>query len=133
MKLVPGQTIAVVGLSAKPDRPSYDVAQAMQRAGFRIVPVNPQYASQSILGEKCVAALRDIETTVDIVNCFRKSEDMESVARDVVVMKPPPMVLWMQSGIASTQAREIAAAAGIEVIEDRCIKIAFYSQDRNQR
>jgi uncharacterized protein len=128
VKLAPGQTIAVVGLSAKPDRPSYDVARAMQRAGFRIIPVNPQYAGDEILSERCVASLLDIEGAVDIVDCFRKSEDMPSVAHDAVAMKVKPKTLWMQQGIANAEARAIAEDAGIAVIEDSCIKIAYYSQ-----
>jgi uncharacterized protein len=128
VKLEPGQTIAVFGLSAKIDRPSFDVASAMQRAGFRIVPVNPQYAGSQILGETCVATLVEITGRVDIVDCFRKSEDMPEVARAVVAMRELPKVLWMQQGIANDEARAIAEAAGIEVIEDRCIKIAYYSQ-----
>jgi uncharacterized protein len=126
--LKPGQTIAVVGLSAKPDRPSFDVAGVMQRAGFHIVPVNPQYAGSKILGEICVAALAEIAERVDIVDCFRKSEDMPEVARAVVAMRELPKVLWMQQDIANVEARRIAEAAGIEVVEDRCIKIAYYSQ-----
>jgi predicted CoA-binding protein len=127
-KLVPGQTIAVVGLSAKPDRPSYDVARAMQRAGFLIVPVNPQYVGGEILGERVYASLLDIAQPVDIVDCFRKPEDMPAIARDAVAMSPPPKVLWMQMGIANQEAREIAERAGIEVVEDNCIKIAYYNQ-----
>jgi uncharacterized protein len=126
--LAAGQTIAVVGLSAKPDRPSYDVARAMQRAGFAIIPVNPQYAGSEILGMRCVASLLDIESAVDIVDCFRKSEDMPSVARDVIAMKQKPRVLWMQQGIENAEARAIAEAVGIEVVEDSCIKIAYYAQ-----
>jgi uncharacterized protein len=128
MKLEPGQTIAVVGLSAKPDRPSFDVARAMQRAGFAIVPVNPQYAGSQILGELCVASVLDINRTIDIVDCFRKSEDMPSVAREVAAMTRKPKVLWMQQGIANTEARMIAESADIEVIEDSCIKIAYLNQ-----
>jgi uncharacterized protein len=127
VKLEPGQTIAIVGLSAKPDRPSFDVASVMQRSGFRIVPVNPQYAGSKILGETCVATLAEIAAHVDIVDCFRKSEDMPDVAR-AVVARELPKVLWMQQGIANAEARAIAEAAGIEVVEDRCIKIAYYSQ-----
>ena len=128
MKLVPGQTIAVVGLSAKPDRPSFDVARVMQGAGFRVIPVNPSYAGQTILGERCIASLAEIDTAVDIVDCFRKSEDMLKVALEVVAMKARPAVLWMQMGIRSTEARNVAAAVGIEVIEDQCIKVAYFNQ-----
>lgn len=120
--------IAVVGLSAKADRASHDVARAMQRAGFKIVPVNPQYAGQTILGELCLGDLLQIVEPVDVVNCFRRSEDMPEVARAVVAMPRKPRLLWMQLGIESAEARAIAHAHGIEVVEDRCIKIDFYSQ-----
>jgi uncharacterized protein len=127
-QLIPGQTIAVVGLSADTTRPSFDVARAMQRAGFHIIPVNPRYAGEAILGEPCVASLADIDRAVDIVDCFRKSEDMASVASEAVAMKSKPKLLWMQQGIRSADARRIAEAAGIAVVEDHCIKIAYYSQ-----
>ncbi|TAG77062.1 MAG: CoA-binding protein [Betaproteobacteria bacterium] len=128
LRLVPGQRIAVVGLSAKPDRPSYDVSRAMQRFGFEIVPVNPNFAGDDILGVRCVASVMDIVGAVDIVDCFRKSMDMPSVAREVVRMSPLPQVLWMQLGVASAEAREIAQATGIAVVEDQCIKIAYMNQ-----
>lgn len=128
MRLVPGQRIAVVGLSAKPDRPSYDVARTMQRFGFEIIPVNPNFAGADILGVRCVANVADIVGAVDIVDCFRRGEDMPSVAREVVHMSPLPRVLWMQLGVANDEARQIAEAAGIEVVEDQCIKIAYMNQ-----
>ena len=128
MRLVPGQRIAVVGLSAKPDRPSYDVARTMQRFGFDIVPVNPNFAGDEILGVRCVGSVAEIDGAVDIVDCFRKSEDMPGVAREVAQMSPRPRVLWMQLGVASDEARKIAEAAGIEVVEDQCIKIAYMNQ-----
>ncbi len=127
-KLVPGQRIAIVGLSAKTDRPSFDVARAMQRAGFHIVPVNPQYAGTEILDEPCVGSVAEIRDSIDVVNCFRKSEEMPAIAAEVVAMNPPPRVLWMQMGIQSAEARSIAEAADIQVIENQCIKIAYYSQ-----
>ncbi len=128
MRLVSGQRIAIVGLSAKPDRPSFDVARTMQRFGFEIVPVNPNFAGSEILGVRCVASVADIEGAVDVVDCFRKSEDMPSVAREIVRMSPLPSVLWMQLGVTSAEAREIAQAAGIAVVEDQCIKIAYMNQ-----
>lgn len=127
MKLEPGQTIAVVGLSAKFDRPSYDVAQAMQSVGFRILPVNPQYVDRDILGARCVGSLLDIDEVVHVVNCFRKSGDMPAVARDVIAMKVKPALLWMQRGIDNREARAMAEAIGIEVVEDRCIKVDYFS------
>jgi uncharacterized protein len=127
VKLEPGQTIAVVGLSAKLDRPSHDVALAMQRAGFRIVPVNPQYAGSDILGVRCVASLLDIDQPVHVVDCFRKSEDMPDVARDVLAMKMKPALLWMQRGIENREARSMLEAIGVEVLEDRCIKVDYFA------
>jgi uncharacterized protein len=127
-ELTPGQSIAVVGLSAKPDRASFDVAREMQRAGFRIFPVNPQYLGQEILGERCVASLADITEPIDIVNCFRRSEDMLEVADASVAMRPLPKMLWMQQGVANAHARRVAEAVGIQVIENRCIKIAYLNQ-----
>lgn len=129
--LTPGQSIAVVGLSAKPDRASFDVARVMQQAGFRIYGVNPQYAGQVILGERCVASLAELAELakpIDIVNCFRRSDDMPEVATAAVEMRPLPKVLWMQLGVANGDARRIAEAGGLQVIENRCIKIAYLNQ-----
>jgi uncharacterized protein len=129
--LTPGQRIAVVGLSAKPDRPSFDVARTMQRSGFQIIPVNPHYAGEAILGVRCVASLSEIGKPIDVVNCFRKSEDMLGVAEDVIAMRPLPRVLWMQIGIQSGAARALAEAVEIMVIENQCIKIAYQNQPRS--
>jgi uncharacterized protein len=108
-QLTPGQSIAVVGLSAKPDRPSYDVARAMQRAGFRIVGVNPQYAGESILGETCVASLADIAHCIDIVNCFRRSEEMVAVATAAAKLVPTPKREPLPKPLAS-KSLKIAAS-----------------------
>jgi len=115
------KTIAVVGLSDKPDRTSYMVSQAMQAKGYRIIPVNPN--ADTVLGEKSYASLTEIEEPVDIVNVFRRSEDTVSVAKDVLAMKHKPAVFWLQLGIANDEAAALAAGAGIEVIMDRCIKV----------
>ena len=99
----------------------------MQRAGFRIVPVNPQYAGSDILGVRCVASLPDIDQPVHVVDCFRKSEDMPDVARDVLAMKMKPALLWMQRGIENREARALVEAIGVKVVEDRCIKVDYFS------
>ncbi len=99
----------------------------MQRAGFRIIPVNPAYAGQEILGETCVATLADVPVVIDIVNCFRRSEEMVPVARDAVALNPQPKVLWMQLGVASDEAAKIASDAGITVVQNQCIKIEYYA------
>ena len=113
------KTIAVVGLSADWWRPSYFAAKYMQEHGYRVIPVNPSY--QQILGEKCYASLRDVPQPVDIVDCFRKSEDIDPIADDAIAIGAK--VLWMQIGVINHAAAEKARAAGLEVVMDRCVKI----------
>jgi len=111
--------IAVVGLSADWWRPSYFAAKYMQEHGYRVIPVNPSY--QQILGEKCYASLRDVPEPVDIVDCFRKSEDIGPIAEDAIAIGAK--VLWMQLGVIHHAAAGKARAAGLEVVMDRCVKI----------
>jgi hypothetical protein len=113
------KTIAVVGLSANWWRPSYFAAKYMQEHGYRIIPVNPQY--QEILGEKCYASLRDIPEKVDIVDCFRTSDEIPPIAEDAIAIGAK--VLWMQLGVINHEAAEKARKAGLEVVMDRCVKI----------
>jgi len=113
------RTVAVVGLSANWYRPSYFAAKYLQEHGFRVIPVNPAY--DSVLGEKCYKSLRDIPGKVDVVDCFRKSEEIAALAQEAVAIGAK--VLWMQLGVRSGEARKIAEAAGLEVVEDRCMKI----------
>lgn len=113
--------IAVVGLSDKTDRTSYMVSQAMQSRGYRIIPVNPTAAGQQILGETCYASLADVPEPIDIVDVFRRSEFCADVAREAVSVGAK--TLWLQSGVFSDEAAEIAGEAGLTVIMDRCIKV----------
>ena len=122
------KTIAVVGLSAKPDRPSHAVAHYLQAQGYRIIPVNPSCAGQRILGEPVYASLQDAAAalardhlSIDIVDCFRKGEEMLPVARDAVAIQA--RVLWMQIGVINQEAADLAAAAGLDVVMDHCLKI----------
>jgi predicted CoA-binding protein len=115
------RTIAVVGLSANWWRPSYFAAKYMQEHGYRVIPVNPQY--QEVLGEKCYAGLRDIPEKVDIVDCFRRSEDIGPIAADAIAIGAK--VLWMQLGVINEAAAERAEAAGLTVIMNRCPKIEY--------
>ncbi|GIO05506.1 hypothetical protein J31TS6_15340 [Brevibacillus reuszeri] len=117
------KTIAVVGLSNKPDRTSYMVSAAMQNAGYRIIPVNPVIAGETVLGEKVLSSLSEIDEQVDIVNVFRKSEDIVPVAEDTLKMKHKPRVFWMQQGIANDEAAKLVGETGIEVVNDLCIKV----------
>jgi hypothetical protein len=113
------KTIAVVGLSAQWHRPSYFAAKYLQDHGYRIIPVNPMY--DGVLGEKCYKSLRDIPERVDMVDCFRKSAEIPALAEDAIAIGAK--VLWMQLGVENAQARARAEAAGLEVVENRCVKI----------
>jgi predicted CoA-binding protein len=112
-------TIAVVGLSANWWRPSYFAAKYMQEHGYRVIPVNPAYPE--ILGEKCYASLRDIPEKVDIVDCFRKSEDIAPIAEEAIAIGAT--ALWMQIGVINHEAADRARKAGLDVVMDRCVKI----------
>lgn len=116
-------TIAVVGLSAQRDRPSYRVAEYMQARGFRIVPVNPRYAGsgEQILGETCYASLADIPFRVDIVDVFRRTEDVLPIAQQALSLGA--RCFWQQSGIANHEADQLLRAAGWLSVMDRCIKV----------
>jgi predicted CoA-binding protein len=113
------RTIAVVGLSANWWRPSYFAAKYMQEHGYRIIPVNPAYPE--VLGEKCYPGLRAIPEHVDIVDCFRKSEEIGPIADDAIAIGAK--VLWMQLGVINHEAADEARRAGLEVVMDRCVKI----------
>jgi predicted CoA-binding protein len=111
------KTVAVVGLSPKPDRPSFGVSQAMQRFGYRIVPVRP--ALSEVLGEKAYAKLADIPFPVDLVNVFRESAAIPGVVEEALAINAP--AIWIQEGIVHDEAAEKARAAGLTVVMDRCI------------
>jgi len=111
--------IAVVGLSDDASKTSHMVSEAMQRKGYRIIPVNPKAAT--ILGEKAYASLKDIPEPVDIVNVFRRPEHTPPIAREAVEIGAKS--LWLQLGILNEEAGAIAAEGGLNVIMDRCIKV----------
>jgi predicted CoA-binding protein len=117
--LAENRVIAVVGLSANWNRPSYFAAKYMREHGYTIIPVNP--GQSEILGEKCYASLRDIPRKVDIVDCFRKSEDIPPLVDDAIAIGA--RVLWLQLGVINPAATQCASAAGLEVVVDRCVKI----------
>jgi predicted CoA-binding protein len=113
------RTIAVVGLSEKWYRPSFFAAKYMQDHGYRIIPVNPSY--QEVLGERCYRSVTDVPEPIDIVDCFRKPEEMVPIAREAVKIRAK--VLWMQLGIRNAEAAKIATDAGLDVVMDHCVKI----------
>jgi predicted CoA-binding protein len=122
------KTIAVVGLSPKVHRDSYEVAEYMQSQGYRIIPINPVAAAPnspntSILGEKVYATLADAAKVekIDMVDCFRNSADIPPIATEAVQIKA--LALWMQLGIDNEAAKAEAVAAGLAVVENRCLLI----------
>jgi predicted CoA-binding protein len=114
------QVVAVVGLSSKPDRDSYQVAAYLQRNGYRIVPVNP--GESEVLGERAYATLLDIpdDVRVDVVDVFRRAEHTPEVAEQAV--RIGARVLWLQEGIVSDEAARIATEGGLDVIMGVCIR-----------
>ena len=114
------ETIAVVGLSSRKGRPSYEVARYLQRHGYRIVPVNPN--ETEVLGERAYPSLRDLpaDVRIDVVDVFRRAEHTPEVARDAVAIGAN--VLWLQEDIVSEEAAAIATAGGLDVIMGMCIR-----------
>jgi len=117
------RTIAVVGLSAEWHRPSFFAAKYMQDHGYRIVPVNPRYANAStdVLGEHCYAALTDIPFPVDMVDVFRRTEDVLPIAQQAIQMGAK--CLWQQIGVQNLEADALVREAGMDSVMDRCVKI----------
>ena len=113
------KVIAVVGLSASWFRPSYFAAKYMMEHGYTVIPVNP--GQKEILGQTCYASLRDIPVKVDMVDCFRKTEDIGPIADDAIAIGAK--VLWQQLGVKNMDAVAKAEAAGLETVIDRCVKI----------
>jgi predicted CoA-binding protein len=122
------KTIAVVGLSNKPERASYEVAEYLQSQGYEILPVNPAYAGQEILGRTVYATLQEAADVlakdgrrIDVVDAFRKSEDIPPVAKDAIDVRAG--ALWMQLGIENQVAADLARAAGLDVVMNHCMLI----------
>ncbi|MFT3687608.1 CoA-binding protein [Paenirhodobacter sp.] len=119
--------IAVVGISAKPDRPSYEVAHFLQERGYRVIPVNPGLAGQSLLGEVVYPDLAAIpgDVRVDMVDIFRAPEAVPGVVAEALAHLPDLRVIWMQLGVINEAAAETARAAGKRVVMDHCPKIEY--------
>jgi predicted CoA-binding protein len=111
------RTVAVVGLSDKPDRDSYHVAEYLQRAGYRVIPINP--AVSGVLGEKAYPSLRDVPERIDVVDVFRKSEAVPVIVEEAIAVGAK--VVWLQEGIVHNAAAERARAAGLKVVMSRCM------------
>ncbi len=113
------RTIAVVGLSNKWHRPSFFAAKYMQKHGYRIIPVNPAY--DEVLGERCYPDLKSIPEQVDMVDIFRRPEEVPPLAEDAIAIGA--RCLWLQIGVIHEEAAARARAAGLDVVQDRCVKI----------
>jgi uncharacterized protein len=126
-RMLGAQRIAVVGLSDDPSRASYGVARYLQSVGKQIIPVNPN--CQQVLGEKCYPTLESIPGPVDVVDVFRRSEFCAEVVRSALAIGAKGV--WLQSGIVSEEAAQIARKAGIDFVQDRCMKMDhMYMGDR---
>ena len=112
------RTVAVVGLSANPERPSYRVASYLKENGYRIVPVNPK--EKMILGEICYPDLGSIPEPVDVVDIFRRSDEVLPIVREAV--KIGARAVWMQEGVINEEAASYAEKAGLKVVMDRCMR-----------
>jgi hypothetical protein len=125
-----GKTVAVVGLSPKPHRASFEVASYMQAQGWRIIPVNPVAAASgtTILGEKVYATLREAaqHEKIDLVDVFRRSEDVPPVAAEAIAIGA--RALWLQLGIVNAEAAAAAQAAGLQVVQNKCLLVEHARQ-----
>ena len=122
------KTIAVVGLSSNPMRASHGVAEYLKGAGYRIIPVNPN--ETEVLGEKAYARLEDVPGPVDIVDAFRRAEEVPAVAESAI--RIGAKVLWMQLGIENAEAAEKARGAGLVVVEDSCLMVEHKRRRENR-
>jgi uncharacterized protein len=121
--LARSRTIAMVGASPNPSRPSYFAMKYLKQKGFRVIPVNPGQAGKEILGERAVASLAEIGEPVDIVDIFRASDAALAITRDAIAIGAK--VVWMQLGVRNDEAAELAEAAGLQVVMNRCPKIEY--------
>lgn len=123
--LLGAKTVAIVGVSANPVRPSYFVARYLKLKGYRIVPVNPGLAGQALLGERVYANLAEIPFDVDMVDIFRRSDAVPAIVDEALARWPDLRTIWMQIGVEHEGATAVAQARGVTVIQNRCPKIEF--------
>jgi len=135
-KILKMKTIAIVGLSRDPSRPSHDVAKYLQDHGYRLVPINPTV--DTVLGEKSYASLlklpEELKREIDIVDIFRRAEDVLPIVSDAVQLHNEtgrPKAVWMQLGIVNKEAARVALESGMDVIMDRCMKIELASRTKD--
>ena len=119
------KTIALVGASANPVRPSYLVMKYLIEKGYTVIPVNPGMAGQDLLGRQVYASLADIPVVIDMVDVFRNADAAFVVTQEAVELKPLPRVIWMQLGVRNDAAAAMAEAAGMKVVMNRCPKMEY--------
>lgn len=119
------RTIAVVGVSANPVRPSYYVARYLGLKGYRVIPVNPGLAGQELLGACVYADVAEIPDKVDMVDIFRRSEAVPPIVEAALARWPELQTIWMQIGVTNPRAAALAEASGVDVIQNRCPKIEY--------
>ena len=117
------KTVAMIGVSKDPSKPSTIVMKYMQKYGYKVIPVNPRAKGEKILGEEVFGKLDEIKTQIDIVDVFRPSKEAVEIAKDTV--KIGAKVLWLQLGITSEKAKEIVESSNIKYVENRCTKMEY--------
>jgi predicted CoA-binding protein len=119
------KTIAMVGASAKDNRPSYFAFKYLLERGYRMIPVNPGLAGKDLLGQRIYARLSEIPEPIDMVDVFRASQYALPIVQEALALKPMPQVIWMQLGVRNEEAAALAEAGGIKVVMNRCPKIEY--------
>jgi predicted CoA-binding protein len=121
--LLESRNIAVLGASNRLGRPAYYVPQYLSRSGYEVFPVNPRHLGDELWKRPVVATLAELETPIDIVDVFRRASDIPGHLNDILAMNPLPTAVWFQLGIRNDAAAQRLSAAGIRVIQDRCILV----------
>ena len=127
-RLVKSKRIAVVGISDRPDRPSYYVSEYMQEHGAEILPVNPTLENQIILGHRVYASVKDVPGPIDLIDVFRRPQFCPDVVRDAIAAGAK--AVWLQAGIRSAEAEHLAKQAGLVFIQDRCLMVEHSRRGR---
>ena len=119
------RSVAIVGISANPVRPSHFVGAYLSRRGYRVVPVNPGLAPQPLFGRPAVASVAEIDEPIDMLDIFRRSDQVVPIVAQALDALPGLRTVWMQIGVVNDEAAELARARGVEVVMDRCPKIEY--------
>jgi predicted CoA-binding protein len=117
------RTIAMIGASTRPFRPSHGVMRYLVEAGLRVIPVNPRHAGETLFGETVLPDMASVREEVEMIDVFRRSEALPALVEAALLRWPDLGTVWMQLGVANAAAREMAERRGVRVIEDRCLKI----------